>query len=753
MKKRRRISRKKGERSGPIFMKHPFSDIDPDALKAMLVEIAKKKTIEFPEAIERLFEFLRTYDPFHLLSVLSTYGLMVGVHERDGVMQNSKPLLQQHHVELLQALLLSISPKKIGIKLARPDVVQKIIDLLDDVADAFHQRRYAAMEAERDSQNRILLAIQEQVRAHTQMVRNWGYFPHVISISLDLYSPLDEPLRRAHGFSATELITVARHLVSLLEARMTERLQALRRIFRERKGWDAIRTYYKVFPDLKGEPEDLRGFFGSRPPLSAVRAMILEHSDLRLPEYATFTAAELEERTGISGEVILKIINVLSFEIGALVGKDIEHFFMGNPIWRAPIIKMEKGFYCCIPQSIFSHIHYLMRYLCDAAGLKTVLEERRSEYLEKAVHSLLKKALPEAELMLSVRWKVGSEQYENDHLAFIDRTLLIVEDKSAALTESGLRGAPDRIKRHIKDLIIDPSDQSLRLEKLIWAAKDGDTDAVESLKPIGLPLVDIDRIIRLSVTIDDFSVLSSAEREIREVGLLPDGIPLAPVMAIADLGVVVEITSRPFFFLHYLSERYRIQKNIKIVAGEVDFLGLYLETGFNIGQMERDKVDLIITGMLQPIDNYYDSLAAGVKIPKPEPKIGAYFKRIFDGLALRKPSGWLSWTSYLLSSASYREQKKLDRMLNDLRDNVKKHWRNPSHKFALGCFPPEGRDTAIVYVVLPPQLYDKRKELVGDVVQNMMSQHSQTQCLVIGRNTERWDDPYAWIGMVNLIDR
>jgi hypothetical protein len=92
---------------------------------------------------------------------------------------------------------------------------------------------------------------------------------------------------------------------------------------------------------------------------------------------------------------------------------------------------------------------------------------------------------------------------------------LIVEDKSAALSASGLRGAPDRIKRHIQDLILAPSEQSTRFENLIRAAQGGDVAAIESLKPLGLPLDAIDRILRVSVTLDDFSVLSSAERQLK----------------------------------------------------------------------------------------------------------------------------------------------------------------------------------------------------------------------------------------------
>jgi hypothetical protein len=223
-------------------------------------------------------------------------------------------------------------------------------------------------------------------------------------------------------------------------------------------------------------------------------------------------------------------------------------------------------------------------------------------------------------------------------------------------------------------------------------------------------------------------------------------------MSIADLEVIADITEKPYFFLHYLAGRYRVQKAVQIMADELDFLGLYLESGFNIYQMEKEKVGLVITGMSQVVDHYYDSINAGVSVQKPKPKVGAYFEKLLNGLDMRRPFGWLSWSSYLLSSASYREQRKLDRMLENLRVKAKKTWRSPSREIALGCFPPEGRGIAVVYIVLPPQIYERRKELVSNVLGNMLAQYPQTRCLIVGRNTERWDDPYAWIGMAGLAD-
>jgi hypothetical protein len=327
--KKQRPKRRKKKESGPVIMRHPFSDVDHDVLRTALIEMGKRKTTEFPDAVEKLTAFLRTYNPFHLLSVLAAYGLIAGVWEHSGVERISGRPLEQHHIELLQAFLLAVPVEEVGDDLARPDIIQQVIALLDDVAKAFHQRRMAAAEQERDLQGRTLLAMQEQVRMHTQMVRNWGYFSDVVALSRALYGPFDTQLRKVCGFSATELIIVAQYLVSLLESRMTERIRALQRVFRERKVWPAVKAYYKAFPDLVGKPEELMKVLGPSPPLDAVRAMILSHSDLRLVNHGMFSAEEVEKGTGISADVVVRIMSALALKPGSLAGSDMERFLYG----------------------------------------------------------------------------------------------------------------------------------------------------------------------------------------------------------------------------------------------------------------------------------------------------------------------------------------------------------------------------------------------------------------------------------------
>lgn len=57
--------------------------------------------------------------------------------------------------------------------------------------------------------------------------------------------------------------------------------------------------------------------------------------------------------------------------------------------------------------------------------------------------------------------------YETDLIVFIDSFALIIECKSGKVTPPALRGAPDRLRRRIQKLLIDPNIQSLRLKNAL----------------------------------------------------------------------------------------------------------------------------------------------------------------------------------------------------------------------------------------------------------------------------------------------
>jgi hypothetical protein len=172
---------------------------------------------------------------------------------------------------------------------------------------------------------------------------------------------------------------------------------------------------------------------------------------------------QISAETGCEPEVVNKILQKLSLAPGALVGNNVEHFLMTNPVWEKPGLSFAGDFYFIVPMAIFSHIHLIMRSLIREAEILPALEKRRSKFLESELIETFKTVITDGAYHPNFTGKYKGTDFETDLVIKIDRVLVIAEAKSAALSIEALRGAKDRIKRHIDDLVVDPSEQSARI--------------------------------------------------------------------------------------------------------------------------------------------------------------------------------------------------------------------------------------------------------------------------------------------------
>lgn len=741
---RRRGKDGQRDRGFELFEYSPLTT-DRTRLQAALVEAAHQKISEFPILIERLIRLLRTKYPPHILAVLAGYGLTTGVSEKGVDGRSFISNIEQHHVELLQALALTLRFDEWGQEPAIPDDVQLAIDNITALGTAFHQRRLLALETT-DPQEHLALALQEKLRMHTQLVRNWGYFSNVARIADELYKPLDAAFQ-AKGFGPTQLIKIARALIGLIEERHQQRWKIIRNVFREKTIPRLVRKYYQRYPDVKGAAEDFLRIIPPSATLKMVKAKLLSHADIALVSHCCITPDVVAEKSGVALDRTKAVLDFISLLPGDLAEQHLEHLFLSNPVWIAPAINVNGEYFCSAPQIVFSFIHDIVAGMADKPELKRALEARRARYLEQKMADLLIKALPGAQHWLNVKFHTGSIEYENDLVLKLDRTIIIAEAKSAHLTAPALRGAADRVRRHVRELILEPSEQSARLEQLILRARAGDKEAIVALKDFGERFWDVDLVVRISVTLDDFSILSSSERDLKSAGWIPESAQLAATLNIADLECVTDILEDPARTVHYFAERQRFQAAINVFADEMDFLGFYLSTGFNVPEVESHPGRVSLSGMSQVVDHFYCSRDAGVKVPKPKAKVGVYFGALLAAVQARKRPGWLSISMDILRSTNYAAQKRLERDMEKIRQNVERNWRNPDHECSLVYCPSAHRESVIMFYIYPPELESQRKELISTLSGKALEISGRSRCVVVARNTARWTDPYSFVGI------
>lgn len=741
-KKRTRTDRRK-HGSGVAFMTLDAEEVA--ALRTQALALARSQQDAFPQLIDRLLALMREVYPPHVIAVMAGWGLRGSVGAEGVSARSMIPGLEQHHVELFQALALTLRWDEWGREPAEMQQIQLAIDTTRALADAFFGRRLLATEVPLAPAAAALLALQERMRLHTQMVRNWGYYSDVLRICRGLYAPLDGAFRTHHGYSASDMISVIDAIVHVVDSQVQARHKTLRTIFRARSVRQLVRLFFERYPGVAGDPQAFLASLPANEPIQSVKLRLLSYADRWLTVCAVAPVAAVAERAGVEISIATAVMDRLSFEPGALVASESEHLFLANPVWMRPGIKTHTEYFFAFPQTAGSFIHHTLKAALEEAGLAEALADRRAAYLEGEVARLLAVALPRATIAEGVKWRWGDQGFETDVLAVIDRTVVIAEAKSGTLTPQALRGAPDRVRKHLQELVVEASDQSARLEAIIGQAKGGDSAAKAVVSSLGLDAALIDTVVRLTVTLDDFSVLCSAEGELKGAGLVAADVDLAPTLNVADFACATDLLS-PIHFLHYFSERRRFQKRVNLMADELDLLGMYLETNFNLnGQPEVQ--DVALSGMSAALDSYYVSRDAGVVLAKPAPRPGLVFAAILAELEQSRPAAWTTAGVDLLRSASHDEQRQLKRSLEGLRGSVPKTFRDPEHQNALIWTPPDEEAAVVLFYVFPQANRATRRKAVEQLSAQALDVSGRARCVIIGRMVEDWTRAYHFVGV------
>ncbi|PSW55895.1 hypothetical protein [Photobacterium leiognathi] len=722
---------------------NPFSGLSDEQRKEALTIMGDKSKEDVIESLEFLEEMLRKYDAITLIANIAFYGLTIGVSNSGVLSKESASGVEQAHVELLQAILLKIPESEVGLYPVTPDVIQAVIDKLQIVSQAFALSRMSESWIEFSDSESAINVIQEKLRSHTQMVRNWGFYSQVKTVCKEIYSNFDGLLSAKLGFTASDVIITFEALTNIMEDNLSQRFNVLKELKKTKKPFDLLLKYHQLIGQGQLEAEECaRQIDISRMSTQTVFLMCMSHFDLRMADYYLIDFDKVSEATGLEPSIIKEIANLFSYSFGDLTNKESRFFFLDNPVWHKPIIVSNCKYYCILPQLFFSFALDTLDEIIEKYD-KQALHKRRALYLENKIESIVKTRFPMSKVVSGVKWNHGDAQYETDLIAFIDSYAIIIEAKSHKISKPALRGAPDRIRRHLQEVLIDPSIQSYRLEQKLNEIRDANLrdDLVENL-PININ--DIKKVLRVSVSLEDFATLQSNLRLFKTTGWLPDEFVACPSMNIADFETLFDLLEHPVQIVHYLLRRTELEGNYKFVGDELDFLGLYLSTFLNVGDAESE---IFITDMSEPIDLYYMSKEKGIDVEKPKPKTSRLFRDIFHTLEQRATPRW-SEIGCILNRFSPDDQIKMAKHIKDLSKIVQRNWRNEDHKNSLIYSPPDSSEYALAVVLFKNENSEKRYDFIDNASLMGLEPDHVKYCLVIAVNIDQEDHPYRFIGLM-----
>jgi len=734
---------------GPAFqmIPNPFAGLDDDTRKKAIQEIAQNSEKTYQESLAKIKELLHKYDPVTILSVISSYGLTVGVGDSGIQAKDSDYTIYQAHIEICQAFALQLKPEEMQKLPFGPDVVEELWDSLVNLMNAYNYRGLA-QNIDNESEDAIAVKLLQQgIRGSTQMVRNWGYFSQVKSISQEIYSFFDKALKDKYGFTVTNIIQLFQLLIDEIENANTSRYLELSNLYKFKDKTQLIFKYHQMIGQSSEEASHfINNIDIDSIPYKSLFSMLMSHYDLRLPENYKFRSSYLSNKLGIDESIIRTILDEFSYEWGGLESYETEYLYLSNPVWLRPIIKLETGeYFCAFPQMFFSFIIPSLDRLIESLD-KKALSNRRAGYLEEKVVEIINRRFPESNTVSGIKWKYDSTEYETDLITFIDSHAVIVEAKSGKISDPALRGAPARLKKHIEEILIAPNNQSKRLKQRLeeLIANPGINDELRDKLPVDIN--SIHKIIRVSVSLEDFGSIQANVAQLSETGWLPKDFEPCPTMNIADFETLFDFLDHPVQIIHYLERRQELEKVLGYMGDELDLMGLYIGTLFNIGDIDPEA-NFVISEMSSPLDAFYNSRDAGVDIPKPKPKISPLFSGIFEQLEKRHTPRWTE-IGVILNRFSPEDQRQLTKMVKIIQKIVRKNWMVEGHKNIAIVTPPRASEYALCYVVYNDHNASKRNEFIQKAAIVGLEAEHVKQCLVIAKNVDRDDLNYHFIGLM-----
>ena len=726
----------------------PFAGLSDEQRRLAIEEAAKKSEELYQEALSELRDTLCQHNPLLVLSIMASYGLTVPVSQVTGVTKLDSDFdLYPFHVEILQALCLQIEPTDLSGAPFGPDVPTQVRERIKTLCDAHNFRRLAPDGVDLPDDEKTIALAQQLIRANTQTVRNWGYHSQVKRIARELYGPFDRQLLGARGFSASDVLEVFEKIITETESRQTARLQTLADLLRS-SGSDPrllVENYHELI-GLKSDDADrfVECLNVEDLPFDIVRSMILSHYDLRLPDTYTFSASNLAASLGLDEKRVALILDDHALGWGSLLAYETEHLHLSNPVRKRPLIQLgDREYFCALPATFFSFVIPCMEALLSSFAV--AVSDRRAKYLETKVDEIVQRRFPGSDTKRNFKWIDDGTTYETDLITFIDSFALVIECKSGKITPSALRGAPDRLRKHIQELLINPNLQSLRLKRRLEILASDPTATHPIRDDIGYDLNKVHKVVRASVCLEEFGSIQACLKQLDDTGWLPADFEPCPTMNLADFETVFDILEHPVQILHYLMRREAVESSIGYLANELELLGLYLTTLLNLPKFEPD-VDINMVGTAAPLDVYYISLDAGVTLDKPRPAISPLFASIFSQLEER---GFDRWTEagVALNMFSPDDQQEIAKMLVKLEKRVHRHWTTPGHDNMVICTPSTDSNYALGYVMFKNGNTGQRRDFMDDAANAALESNHVKTVIVIARNIDRNDAAYHTLAL------
>lgn len=732
------------DHSSFYLSRHPLSGFSLEDRRTLVRDIARNAQQDFVPTLEAITDYFKKYHAGTTLAALASKHLMRPFSADGKVIEYDKEtvVLAQSKIELAQAFALAQSPA--GTTPPTSKSLHALTNALDRITDLFQRRDLASSIDGSDNERRLRL-LQAQLRGHTAVVRNWGYFDHVNDILERLLAPLDAQLAASTGLTASQLLDLFRTLTEIVQMRTRLMLSEPKQWFAEQTMEQIYAAFAKRFGYSKEQQEkewaEIKEHQFTR---EVLEAFIQDRFLSEMPSAYAFSIPATAAFLQVDEANLRRSIDALSLPLEGLAESNVEKFFLANPIWPKPLILLDNNhFFAFLPTAFFSHSFQIFNDLMDGDPKRlAAYSSRRAKFLEEEIAALFANAFKGASIDTNVHWSTSDEEGETDVIVRVDSQLFLIEAKAGRISASALRGGMKRVEKHVDELLLEPARQSARMKKhLLTQPEERSSDWTIKTD---LNLSGITRVTRLSVTLEDFATIQCNMPLLAEQMQLIELPELPAVLTLADLRTVFEILDEPWQRLHYLVQRGELQNHVRYVGDELDLLGMYLRNGFAMMGLADTSVPISISGMSTDVDAYFTTRDVGLNAPKPHRRFTPWFRAIIERLSNVSLSGK---SEMLITIGAFSLDAQID-LQNAVNDLLAKMRADPKHENDCVYGVPRGwlLEGVAIHV---SRCRDREKEIEreSNAASHLFSKTNAKRCLVITLQLDGSDFPYTRCGL------
>ena len=630
-----------------------FRSFTPAELAKIQIE-GQEAAEEEKETLRQIYEISQEFNQIELLSRLAFLAI---VEQRKCGSAESDPSIFPFELEVFQAVALVSEFRAEWDQRKIANAVGSVLKLLRRNAEAFKKKSGAQLTGVEE--NDKVTALLDRIRVTTHSVRGPRHAFQTRAYLRDLASGLDDKFEERLGFTLSEFLD----FFEATAFRVDKDLQSLRDVSRRWMTAKQPTQCLEFF--LEDNPQE-----ADHPLIAELSARAVDLHEIQGTLFAIFeeglSTVFLIRRSDTNGSCasdhLWNGLERIAVGFGDVTKDKLEHLHLSNPVVSRPLVRDDEGnYYLFCAQSTFANMVEIIDVFAEAEPtLKTALESFKAGWLEKKLSELIGEAFPSGTVYPNVKWRdLDCKDGETDCLLLIDKTVGLFEAKSARVTPPSRRGAYDRLKRDIKELLVKPSRQSHRLESLLR----------QSPQPVAINTklgdkeiagADVREVFRINVLFDTIGPLSTNTRRLVEAGLVDAGEPMAPCMSIFELETLLDVLPDQIARIHYLRRRCDLESNSMIQADEMDLIALYLENCFHLGDLEFSNDGFGIYGWSDRIARMYDHEGRRKKTDV-KLKRTPMWNRMLTAIEENSDIGWTRF-GYRLCETTYADQWAFQKM-------------------------------------------------------------------------------------------